>query len=99
MTHKQRYRNDPEYRAKAIADVKARHEFNSQLPAYKKLVKCRKQLYNLRRSVEYHLHKAELFERRIFAHLKKKELLEREYKLSKAKINAGAARIHSSIVH
>jgi len=99
VTRKERYRTDPEYRAKVIADVKELHEFNKQLPQYRRLVKCRKQIYNLRRGIEVHLHKVELLERRIFAHLKRKEILEHEYHISKAKINAGTAGIHRGVIH
>ncbi len=93
MWDKARYRTDPAYRLRILADVKKRHDEKKKDPKYRKLVYYRKQLYNLRRSIEIHLHKISLLERRIFSLLRKKEVLEREHKLSKATNNKATRRV------
>ncbi len=99
MTRKERYRTDNEYRLRVLAEVKKNQEINKKNPTWRRLVKCRKQIYSLRESINNHLHKVELLERRVFAHLKRKEILEREYKLSKANVNRGTTRVYRDPVH
>ena len=49
-----RYRNDPTYRARALADAAAQRKKNSKDPEYKKLVLLRSRRHKLRVSIEFH---------------------------------------------
>lgn len=60
-----RYREDPDYRAKIIARAAATHARHSGDPDYRRLVRLRKDIYQVRESLTARLEHAARLEKRL----------------------------------
>lgn len=75
MTLRERYRLDPEFRARALARTKANHLANVNDPRYRELVRLRKLIWQRRESVDRLLKRASKLEKNLLVLLKKRDEL------------------------
>ncbi len=80
MTHRERYRNNPEYRERQLARVKARHAENKQDPTYRRLLQIRKKICDRRYSIERFQNRIVELERNLFSLIRKRDQLSQMWK-------------------
>ena len=79
VTTNRRYRTDPEFRARVLRDVRQRTErLIRSDPRYKVLFNLRRKVFRLRDSIDYHMRKAGLAERRLMEAISKRDKLAQE---------------------
>lgn len=80
---KERYKLDPEYRAKCLQRAKAFAERMSKDPVYSKIVALRKDICRLRSSKQDRLKHIEILDKKIFVRGVKLSKLERQWRESR----------------
>jgi hypothetical protein len=76
MTNTERYRADPQYRARQVARTQANHAKNLASPTYRKLVVTRKTIWQVKERVSECRLKIKALQQRLQALARRKEELE-----------------------
>lgn len=74
------YHTNPEYRRRQLELVKRNHKRNSRSITYRQLVRTRKQIYNVRESIDVYMRRVETFELELIRLMQEKERLAVKWK-------------------